>query len=198
MSVVKCKLPTAAHTHTHTLTDTQRFNQLCTTGGALAACKHTHIYNCYVCTYVCAQGKEKTKQNTSERQTITIACARTSWLRRLCCYCAVDVLLLRCSCCWPCQQVGSARFWLWQSHQLSAFTLCLPFVFSLTRKPQGAAAKVNASACVRVCVCVPPNVNCSLIANKTDSPSIVLKSMSSIWRPHTNRRSALRCSSTGS
>lgn len=117
--------------HTHTLTDTQRFNQLCTTGGALAACKHTHIYNCYVC----AQGKQKTKHKTKhKRKTNNNNSMRknqltSSSLLLLCCWCVVVVLLFRCSCCWPCQQVGARAFGFGKviNFQLSLF-VCLLFL----------------------------------------------------------------------
>lgn len=83
----------STHTHTHWQTHSGSINFA--RQGALWLHANTRTY--IIAMYVCAQGKEK-KQNTSERQTITIACARTSWLRRLCCYCAVDVLLLCCCC----------------------------------------------------------------------------------------------------
>lgn len=87
---------TNCSTHTHTDRHTAVQSTLHDRGRF--GCMQTHAHTYIIAMYVCAQGKEKTKQNTSERQTITIACARTSWLRRLCCYCAVDVLLLCCCC----------------------------------------------------------------------------------------------------
>lgn len=116
--------------HTHTHTDRHTAVQSTLHDRGRFGCMQTHAHTYIIAMYVCAQGKEKTKQNTSERQTITIACARTSWLRRLCCYCAVDVLLmLRCSCCWPCQQVGARAFGFGKviNFQLSLF-VCLLFL----------------------------------------------------------------------
>lgn len=76
---------TNCSTHTHTLTDTQRFNQLCTTGGALAACKHTHIYNCYVCMCTRQRKKTKHKRKTNNNNSMRKNQLTSSSLLLLCC-----------------------------------------------------------------------------------------------------------------
>lgn len=109
------------HTYTHTLTDTQQFNQLCTTGGALAACKdtctHTHIQLLCMCT---RQTKNKTKH---KRKTNNNNSMRKNQLT------SSSLLLLCCCCCWPCQQVGARAFGFGKviNFQLSLF-VCLLFL----------------------------------------------------------------------
>lgn len=103
---------------THTLKDTQKFNQLCTTGGALAACKHTstNIISVYVC--MCTrqtQNKTKHKRKTNNNNNMRKNQLTSSSL--LCC------------CCWPCQQVGARTFGFGKviNFQLSLF-VCLLFL----------------------------------------------------------------------